>query len=213
MFDLASRETRWVQSRAGRLGIANAIVDTAHELTITTRTPNGSLSRRVEHYRADGTLAWERRWPMSSPDLAGETYDGTLNVDSQGNLSLLLVDYNEHSRLFRMSRDGEQLFAREYDSYQEPASDSSSSQLPTVVSMSSGTIIYSPIMVTDEELGEPTSAHTIVVVSPDGERCTRHALRRPGYATYLRLMAQDDRLYFSTPGGFGGLELPLDVLP
>ena len=88
-----------------------------------------------------------------------------------------------------------------------------SSQLTTVASMGSGAIVYSPVIETDDGSGEPTSNHAIVVVSSNGERCTRHTLRRPGYATFIRLMAQDDRLYFTTPGGFGGLELPPDLLP
>ena len=211
MFDLVTRQTRWVQSRAGRLGIANATVDPADEVTVVTRSPNAMLSRTLEHYRSDGTLAWVRTWPMASSDEAENSFVAALAADSQGNVSVMVTDWNRAGRLYRVSRDGETLFASTYEWQLYDSFASVGLPGAQLLTMRSGAIVHSPTTVLDVQPGD--SINLITVISADGKLCKRHAWRHRYQRSSARFAVQGDRLYFSTAQGFGRLELPADFEP
>lgn len=221
LLDSETRNLRWVQTRAGRLGLVQLVGDSQGGVTMATRSPNGMPSGRIEHYGPDGRLSWERACRPPHP----AAYSGmNLAVDARGELVVISNENSELSvnlaSIYKISASGDPLWAMRVPDFARALS--LESGIVSTIGLSgyavlpTGQVIYMPTAVQYED---GTFTVVFIAFSADGERCRRYDWR-PERDIQLTssfdeqlAVGPDAQVYVQTPGGLTRVGFDAGLLP
>jgi hypothetical protein len=213
MLSLESREPRWVQTREGRLGLGSSVVDADGEVSVLTISPDQSPSGRIEHYAANGELAWERTLPWRERRGFGG-YGSELGLDGEGNLLSSQVEWAEFQETVvqKIGRDGQSAWIAavgvappEEDSVSGWSISSGSGK---VLAAADGTLYVNggSVQTFDEDGVASPSTTFLYELSSDGERCGLWRWESELTDFQPVAVAGDGSFYFASWSGFGRVE-------
>jgi hypothetical protein len=213
LFDPQAERVRWVQSRAGRLGMSSFVPDERGAIYAVTTSPNRRPSGRVERYEPDGHLAWELMWNQTAESSLGDS----VVVDVHGELLLIEPDATTSGAaamvVHRVAASGDVRWSRSLPF--EVAGD------PDIASFLNGPG-KTPIVVGDSLLlvtfgVTPASSGNAISIllglSADGNRCTRFPWADAYDVPEQLAVGPNGRIYFSGATGVGLLSLSVGDLP
>jgi len=167
----------------------------------TPRSPSGAVTYGVARFDSAGNVVWDRALDTAFHDRGGDAYlvaaaDGGALVSATRGVG---VDGSSRlQRLARINLDGGVDWVYELESKYGGA---------LAVDPQSGEIYVGAVAI-DDVADELT--HDLVVISPDGERCTRFTLPQEGARLGLALTGfdQEGRLFANALPGYARVQLP-----
>jgi hypothetical protein len=210
MLALESRTLRWVQTREGRLGLGSSVVDADGQVTALTTSPDQQPSGRIEHYAADGELAWERTLPWRERRNFGPVADVAL--DREGNVLASSIEGDQETVVQKIGRDGQSAWLTGIVAtpLESAAGGWGGGYGPSkaLVGADGTLFINGGSFQTYDENGMAMSPSTTFLyeLSSDGARCGlwRWESEYPDFQQVA--LAEDGSFYFASWSGFGRVE-------
>lgn len=216
LLELASRKLRWVQTRRGRLGISTMAAHADGGVSLSTRSPIGLTSGRVEHYDAEGQLAWERSWRQPTTSLLGGEFiasDGADQLFAIETLSETGVTQQLRSFAYKFNVAGEGLWASElFDSATRLTLDAGFRfGEPIWATTPTGALLF--VGASAQPPSSSPARSELTAIARDGGRCGQYEWQDPYDVLEQLALGADGHVYFASSMGFGRLAFSQGDLP
>jgi hypothetical protein len=179
MIDTENNEPVWVQTREGLAPFDSLTVDGAGRASVLTMGPwdeeTMTSTPSIEHYEADGRLAWIRTLPAPW----GDGIWSQLSTDPDGNIINVGIEQNlsqdEESSVYvqQLSPDGDTNWVTEIP---QTLQDGFGNSVPAAIDKDGNIFVVGPYFYEEpaEPEGDYVSGQLLYELSPDGERCRSH---------------------------------------
>jgi hypothetical protein len=184
LVDTDENKPLWVQTRDGLPPFDSLTVDGSGRASVLTMGPwdeeTMASSPSIEHYEADGGLAWIRALPAPwqrnvSSQLATDADGNIIHVGVEQNVGIPQPDASISVYVQLLSPDGDTTWAVEI---RQEAPQGWANAAPAAIDKDGNIFVVGPSFseAPEEPDGESVFGQYLYELSPDGERCRSHRL-------------------------------------